>query len=270
MSQRSRADQASFLIDAAGHSRASRVLTRPADETLANPPLSSNAYTSAERTQPTPDPKQDPWLGALPKGESLLWTGSPDGRAVARRILHVRAFAAYFAAFGLGGAVLAAARGESLAAALCAGLGILPAALLTLALIAGFAVLVARTTCYAITERRVVMRFGIAIPVTLSLPFAAIRAADVKGFRDGSGEIALEPTDPRRVLYATLWPHARPWRFARPQPALRGLADVAVPARILGEALRRADGQAARPALRVVASGPATSPASAPTSPAAA
>ena len=184
----------------------------------------------------------------------MLWTGRPDARVMARRVLRVRVLAAYFAAFGAAAFTLAAARGDGLTAALRDGLGIVPAAALALALIGGFAALVARTTTYAITDRRVVMRFGIAIPVTLNLPFAAISAADMKARSDGTGEIALALTDPRRVLYATLWPHARPRRLSRPQPALRGLADVATPARILAEALRRANG---RPALRVVAAAPA-------------
>lgn len=250
MLQRNRADQTSLPMAAARHSRTSKTQTRHGDETPVARPLSSNAYT---RIAPAPGG----WPEGLPEGETLLWTGKPQAATTARRVLRIRVLAAYFATFAAIAFVAAVVRGQDFGAALLEGLGMVPAAVLALGLVAGFAVLVARTTRYAITDRRVVMRFGIAIPVTLNLPFSAIAAADVKTNRDGSGEIALALTDPRRVLYATLWPHARPWHVGRPQPALRGLADVVAPAKVLSEALRRADVQRVRPALRVVAASPA-------------
>ncbi len=50
------------------------------------------------------------------------------------------------------------------------------AAILILSLLA---YLIARTTIYSITSRRVVMRFGVALPMTVNIPFKAIRSADV-------------------------------------------------------------------------------------------
>jgi hypothetical protein len=39
-----------------------------------------------------------------------------------------------------------------------------------------------------------------------------------------------------RIAYLLLWPHARPWRYAQPQPALRCVPD----AEAVGLALARA------------------------------
>jgi len=36
--------------------------------------------------------------------------------------------------------------------------------------------------------------------------------------------------------YMLLWPHARPWRFARPQPMLRSVPDAQAVAAMLAEA----------------------------------
>lgn len=183
----------------------------------------------------------------LPEGETLLWQGVPDWRALARRVFRVRLLVGYFAllvAWRVGDAL---AGGEGLAAA---GASALSSALLGAAAV-GLLVLLARasarSTVYSITDRRVVMRFGIAIPMTVNLPFKAVDAAAVKAQADGSGDITLTLSKGARVGYFTMWPHARPWRVARAEPMLRGLPRVGEAAEILGHALAAAAGQAAQP-----------------------
>lgn len=172
----------------------------------------------------------------LPEGETLLWEGRPDARALARHVLRIRWIAGYFA-------ILAAL------AAVTAGTGspvtarvtwILVLGALVALMAAGYAVLTARASIYAITDRRVVMRIGAAFPAVFNLPFAKVGGAEVRSFSDGSGEIALEVRGSGRIGYVYLWPHARPLRLARPQPMLRGLAPVAPVAEILKRALTAA------------------------------
>lgn len=165
----------------------------------------------------------------LPPGERILWQGAPRWDALARRAYHVRALAFYFAALL---AWVAAASGSVRAVAMAAGL-----AMAALGLLAGLAWLTARTTCYTVTNRRVVMRFGIAVPVTLNLPFAAVHAAGVRVHADGTGDVALAMAVPRGLSWPVLWPHARPWRLSRPEPVLRAVPDAARVAQILGRAL---------------------------------
>jgi hypothetical protein len=109
-----------------------------------------------------------------------------------------------------------------------------------LALLTGIAALAARSTVYTLTDRRVVIRQGIALSSALNLPFTVLRSADLRERGDGTGDIALSLTPGQRVSYLWLWPHVRPWRINQPQPMLRSLSDAAA----VGETIGRAFAQA--------------------------
>ncbi len=192
----------------------------------------------------------------------MLWRGAPDARCRrAASAFHLRGIAIYFGVLATwrvigilydGGSFLDAAAAVATFAVLAAG------ALSLLALIAWG---VARTTVYTITNRRVVMRIGIALRWTFNLPYTQIDGAALRPYEDGTGDIppAARRGHPPRLL--RLWPHARPWHFTRPEPMLRCLPDAAATAQLLSEALaaslairsRRADlgtvprGRAGRP-----------------------
>ena len=128
-----------------------------------------------------------------------------------------------------------------------------------------FAVLVARTTVYTLTNRRIVLRIGVALSKCINLPLTLIGSADLRTGTATCGDIALTLAGRHRLGYAMLWPHARPWRLGRPQPMLRALADA--PA--LAQSLARACAAAApadvavrtAPAPSAPASGPLSGPA---------
>lgn len=167
--------------------------------------------------------------GPLPAGETLLWQGAPDWRVLARTAMHTRGLALYFAAL----ACLAAETGSGApGTAKVAGAGLIP-----LALAFAYAYAVSRGTVYSITNRRVVLHIGLALPVTLNLPLQRMAAADLRSGAAGSGDVSLTLADGDRFAYVVLWPHARPWHFSPAQPTMRGLADAAQPAQILARAL---------------------------------
>ena len=111
-------------------------------------------------------------------------------------------------------------------------MGLLAAALLT-----AIAYLSSRTAVYTITSKRLVMRVGMALPVTINLPFSQIDGAALRLFANGSGDIPLKITARERVAYLLLWPHARPFHFTRPQPCLRCIANADQVAGLLSAAL---------------------------------
>lgn len=166
--------------------------------------------------------------GPLPEGETLLWQGAPDWRVLARTAMHVRGLAFYFAVL----AVAAVATGRINGALTVAALGLVP-----IALAYGYAYAVSRSTVYSITDRRVVLHIGLALPVTLNLPLSHVAAVDMRAGADGSGDLSLSLSEGDRFAYAVLWPHARPWRFSPAQPTMRGLRDAAQPAQLLSRAL---------------------------------
>jgi hypothetical protein len=181
----------------------------------------------------------------LPSGETILWQGTPKWTSFARRALWTRWLIGYFTVIIVWVTADQVASGRAFGSIAMSAMSLCGLAAAAVGLLLMFAWFVARTTLYTITSRRVVMRIGVALPMTIQIPFVMIDAAGVKAGRNGSGDIALTLVNGQRIAYLMLWPHARPWKISRPQPAFRGLEDVALVALILGQALTTA---AARPA----------------------
>jgi len=159
----------------------------------------------------------------LPPGEGIIWQGSPAWLPFARRAMHLKGLGFYFmvlVAWHLiesvmaGGSLLAAIAGPSVSVILAS------VCLLILAVIGRAA---ARATLYTITNRRIVMRIGVALPMTINIPFSAVQSAQVKQHADGTEDIVLSLLPEHRISIVALWPHLRPWRMGRPEPMLRGL-----------------------------------------------
>ncbi|MCW6507309.1 photosynthetic complex putative assembly protein PuhB [Lichenifustis flavocetrariae] len=176
----------------------------------------------------------------LPPGETLLWQGEPDLRAMALRVFHVRKVAIYFGLLVAYRLASALHDGASLFGAAKAALPLTGLGVAAVLILAGLAALVCRTTVYSITSRRVVMRIGVALPITFNLPFKTLASASLKLQGKGVGTIPLVLTDSNRLAYLVMWPHARPWRTARTEPALRFVPDAAKVAQILAEAVSAA------------------------------
>ncbi len=113
----------------------------------------------------------------LPEGETLRWQGAPQWGALAVRAFYVRTVAMYFGLLIAFRVVYVFAAGESLKAALLSGLWLLLLCLMAVAILALMAWAFARSTIYSITDRRVVIRFGVALPMAVtsrSRPFKAL------------------------------------------------------------------------------------------------
>ena len=176
--------------------------------------------------------------GVLPEGETILWQGEPRWFDLATEAFHIRAVAAYFGAM-LGWRTLdAIAHGQAAGTAIMSALSVTPLAAAAVALLAGLAWLNSRTTVYTITNKRVVLRFGAAVPKAINIPFSIIESAALKAAPSGAGDLALTLKSPNRLALLHIWPHARPWRLATPQPTLRALPDAAAAAALLAEAMQ--------------------------------
>ncbi|MDA0819346.1 MAG: photosynthetic complex putative assembly protein PuhB [Proteobacteria bacterium] len=165
--------------------------------------------------------------GNLPEGERILWQGAPEWRVFTRSALFGRWIAGYFALLalwsiangGFGGALASVAAGFA-----------------TCGLLIGFAMLVEKTTVYTITNRRVVLRIGVALNKCINLPLKLIGSADLRPLGGDHGNIALTTTERHGLGYLMLWPHARPLRFSKPQPMLRALPNAQEVAQVLADA----------------------------------
>lgn len=180
--------------------------------------------------------------GKLPAGESILWRGAPSWRGLAWRAFHVRETLIWFGAVFVVRAGLSIWHGAAVGSALRSELWIVPVCALSCAILSGLAFAAARTTIYTITDRRIVLRTGIALPTTINLPFAQIAGANLRLFDNGAGDIAVSFTNRTRLAWLVLWPHIRPWRVSSPEPMLRSVPHAAQVANLLSQALGQAAG----------------------------
>jgi len=195
----------------------------------------------------------------LPDGERILWQGSPDAGELARSAFHLRKLLLYFGALiALRGATVLADGGSWADAAWSL---LLPSALALTGLMAVglLAWLTARTAVYTVTDRRVVMRIGIVLTLTFNLPLRMVESAALRPGQRGHGDIVLRLKGPDRIAWLHLWPHARPWKLAQPEPMLRAVPDAAVVAARLANAWSAATGVALDPAASAAATGPEAS-----------
>jgi len=171
----------------------------------------------------------------LPEDEYILWQGAPDPRSLAREALGVRWVAAYFALLVFW-RVGASAAEAPFGIALMHGVPFILSGILACAILYGIAYVQAKSTVYTLTNKRVAMRIGAALTMTLNLPYTCIGTAKLDLRASGVGTLAFELIGETRISYLMSWPHVRPWRMARTQPALRCIPDAENVAKIFAEA----------------------------------
>ncbi|MBY6204867.1 photosynthetic complex putative assembly protein PuhB [Halomonas denitrificans] len=177
-----------------------------------------------------------PLPGPLPEGERVLWQQVPEWKAYGRRVFQLGKIALYFLviiAWVAASAYFDTGEAVAVARAL---VWAVPPALGVLALLAAFAWLYARTTVFTVTDKRVIIQSGLALPSAVNLPFVNVARADLACFDDGTGDIELPMNGPR-LLYSMVWPNVRLFRLKRPVPVLRALENPRQAGEILGRAL---------------------------------
>ncbi|CAH2601017.1 putative photosynthetic complex assembly protein [Rhodovastum atsumiense] len=173
----------------------------------------------------------------LPDGEKILWQGAPRWGALARWGFHVRKIALYFALLLTWQVASNINDGVPADDVVAAAFWLVLVAATAIGLFSAFAWAIARSTTYTITNRRVVLRVGVAFPGSINLPFRRIKAAGLRRRRDGTGDIPLTLMADDSVPWVLLWPHVRPWRLRRAEPMLRSIPDADKVAALLARAL---------------------------------
>jgi hypothetical protein len=180
-----------------------------------------------------------------PEGEEILWQGKPNWWALAKESLVLPWVMGYFVFLALWRFVVLSDQVQFMQA-VSASMPFIILGLIVCGLLALIAWVQAVTTVYTITTRRVAMRIGAALTVTLNLPYTRIANADLDLRKSGTGTIVLELMEDKvKLSYLLCWPHVRPWRF-NTQPALRCINDAERVAAILADA---ADTRVSRPVI---------------------
>ena len=171
----------------------------------------------------------------LPEGEHILWQGAPDPWRLAQEALGIRWVAAYFVLLAFWRVGVSTAE-LPFSAAIWHGLPFVLSGMVACGILYGIATVQARSTVYTLTNKRVAMRIGAALTMTLNLPYTWIGTAKLDQKPSGHGTLAFELIGETRISYMMSWPHVRPWRIARTQPALRCIPDAEKVARLFADA----------------------------------
>lgn len=191
---------------------------------------------------------------ALPKGEYILWQGRPSARRLAMEAMILPWVAGYFALLAVWRVGVSSAQ-VPMSQAVWHAVPFLVIGALCCVMILGLAWVQSRATVYTLTNKRVAMRIGAALTMTLNLPYVQIGNASLALRKSGNGTIVFELMGDARLSYVMTWPHVRPWHMSRTQPALRCIPDAAHVAEIFAEAaeIRTSAPQVSRGAPQAIA-----------------
>jgi hypothetical protein len=171
----------------------------------------------------------------LPVDEYILWQGSPDPKALAREAWGIRWVLGYFILLAVWRIGVSSTE-VSLTQSMAHGIPFVIIGALASLIIYGIAYTQAKSTVYTLTNKRVGMRIGAALSMTLNLPYTWIGAAKLDTKPNGTGTLAFELIGETRLSYLMTWPHVRPWHVNKTQPALRCIPVAATVAEIFAEA----------------------------------
>ena len=161
----------------------------------------------------------------LPEGETMVWQGRPTVAAMARRVFFIPHLALYFGLLIAGHTVYRLMEGVSAAQVMGTFVWQAGLAATVLVLLAWLARSYAASVMYTLTSERLVIRSGVALPMMVNIPIEQITAADMRVYRDGTGDIVLTPIADRKLHWVLLWPNVSAG-YSRPiRPLLRGLAE---------------------------------------------
>jgi hypothetical protein len=178
----------------------------------------------------------------LPHDEMILWQGVPNWISMAKHVFRLQWLTVYFSVIVVLQVLSVAGSEGGLAEGWSNVALAFFLALIGLLLVGLLAYLSATTTMYTLTNRRIVMRVGIVLTVTFNLPYKSLKSADLRLYKDGTGDIPMQIATEDKIAFTHLWPHARPWRLAKPEPKMRCVPDAKQAAAILTEAWIAATG----------------------------
>lgn len=173
----------------------------------------------------------------LPEGETILWSGSPEKWAIGTRVFHARAIFAVFAILAISSLFSSLTPDASIAQRIGQCLSILAAGGAYVALATFMGWLIAINTVYTLTNKRIVIRHGVTMPMAINLPFSKVASAALRSGSDGAGDVSVTLLDGNHVSLFALWPHNRPWSWQGAAPAFKCIADADRVAQILHDAL---------------------------------
>ena len=171
----------------------------------------------------------------LPPGERILWQGKPTVMLLAWHSFGLKLATLYVVVAMIYQLVLAfsATMQASLVPILVFYLLIWFLASSLLYLLAHFQ---RASTIYTVTNKRIVLKIGAALPISYNIPFKQISSVDLKSY-GVKGSIAISLLGDNKISYLSCWPHVRPWHFSKPCPSLLFLDNIEEVSQIIKKAM---------------------------------
>jgi Bacterial PH domain len=176
--------------------------------------------------------------GRLPDGEYIVWQGKPETKIVMARLLRARWIAGYFGIAALWSVAVGVNNSEGAWLLMGRVTFIAVAAFFMFGMMWLYARAVSKTSLYTLTNKRLVMRVGIALSASFNLPFKQIAGADFRVGSDGAGDVALTLKSGHGLSGAVFFPHQRGGLWRKLSPQMICLTDAKLVAEKLAEHLK--------------------------------
>jgi hypothetical protein len=162
---------------------------------------------------------------AIPLEEKIYWTGKPNWKSFGYHAFGIKYFLIYFFVCALY-AVSQIESSFSFERLLINYTPYLVSGTLAAMIIFLLAYFSARHTCYVITEKRIVIRTGVALVFLLNMPFKNILSIDMKVLAQGRGNLTFKVRSKKRIPFFSCWPSVKAGVFLEPVPAFRSIMDI--------------------------------------------
>ena len=172
-----------------------------------------------------------------PEGEVILWQGQPNWLRLTVDSLNLWWVLAYFI-FLFVWRFISVSDLMPIDQALLVSLPFLALALIVALVLLLIGFIQAKATVYTITNKRIAMRIGAALTLTLNLPFTEIENAAIASSSKNFGSISIDTKNDAKFSFLVLWPHVRAWHFKKPKPSLRCIPNATEVAEILANAAK--------------------------------
>ena len=162
---------------------------------------------------------------AIPPSEKILWIGKPDWKSLAYHAFFLKYLLIYLL---LAAVYSVSVYGKDIDLGLffVSFTPYLLSGVLAGSVISFIAFLQSKNTVYVLTEKRIIIRSGIALIFLLNAPLKNIESIDRQFLRNGCGNISFSTTSKKRIPFLSCWPSVRPWSFISPKPAFRSVPEI--------------------------------------------
>ena len=171
---------------------------------------------------------------SIPSGEKIFWNGKPNWKSFGYHAFGVKYFSIYFFVCALY-AVSQIDAIFSFGAFFTKFIPYLISGILAGTILLLLSYFSARHTCYVITEKRIVIRTGVALVFLLNMPFKNILSIDMKTLAQGRGNVIFKVQSKKRIPYLSCWPSVKSGSFFEPIPAFRSIRDIEKIGQIISE-----------------------------------